>query len=148
MIYNVEKGTYWMEERANIIFNPVSVSETFTGLNMFNSGIKDRYRNVYESYRDYMVGVSKRKLLGDIQLVQIEDKRLVMNAFVYEGNILNVKALAKVLVELVNLAEEYKISVVINTKLNSKNKDQEKISNKVIKSVFGDCKSDIYIYTN
>lgn len=148
MIYNVEKGTYWLEEKANIIFNPVSVSKSKVGLDMFNSGIKRQYRNVYESYRDYMVGESKRKLLGDIQLIQIEDKKLILNAFVYEDDKLNLKALTKTLIELINLAEEYKISVSIRSKLNSKNKDEIEASNKIINSLFEDFKSDIYIYTN
>lgn len=146
MIVYVDKGVLWEEPNAQIIYNPVSISKSVEGQNVFNSNLKHDYRNVYESYREYMIGESKKRLLGDVQLVQIQDKKFIMNGFIYDGNILNLKAVMKTFVELSNLAEEYKINVALSSTLGTKDKILIQDISKIINTVFSDCKSTVYVY--
>lgn len=146
MIYYIDKGAYWKDKNSQIIFNPVSVSKSKIGQSIFNKNIRNQYTDVYESYRDYIVGVSKKRLLGDIHLVQIEPKKIIMNAFIFYDDKLDFKAFSKTLIELFNLIEEYKISASI--KPIAKDEDEYNALIKIIETVFQDCKSDIYVYTS
>lgn len=146
MLHEVRGGVIWNDPNAQIIFNPVSVSKSPEGQNIFNSNLKHDHHEVYDMYRDYMKGESKKRLLGDIQLVQIEDKKFIMNGFVYYDNILNPKALMKAFVELSNLIEEYHIAAAIPFRVGCKDTCMYQYIEEIINIVFGDCKSDIYIY--
>ena len=146
MIINVHEGRHWENKNAEIIFNPVSVSKSKIAQEIFDINIRYNYTNVYESYRDYIMGVSKKELLGDIQLVQIEDKKFVLNSFVYYDDELNYKALIKTLVELFNLLEKYNITASISTNFQSINDKKKESIKQIIERVFEDCKSDIYLY--
>lgn len=146
MICYLNKGSLLRDTRAQIIFNPVSVSKSKAGQDVFNPKIKQQYPSVYKSYREYMIGESQKRLLGDIQLIQIGEKKLILNAFVYKGNELNLKAVSKTFIELSNLIEEYNINAAFLNNLGSRNiKDIYEIE-KIITTIFADCKSDIYIY--
>jgi hypothetical protein len=92
MIYTIDKGVTWDEPNAQIIFNPVSASNGKIGQKVFNELLKKSYNNVYNSYIDYMIGESLKQLLGDIQLVQIQEEKIIMNGFVYKGNKLDLLA--------------------------------------------------------
>ena len=78
-----KRGFLWKEDCAQIIFNPVSVSRSKEGLNIFDSQLIHDYRFVYEEYKDLLYESSKKELLGEIQLVQIGEKKCIMNAFIF-----------------------------------------------------------------
>lgn len=146
MIQSVSNGILWEHPEANIIYNPVSVSKSKLGKEIFNSNLKHDHPKVFESYRDYMIGESKSRLLGDVQLVQITENKFVMNAFVYWDNQIRLKAVAKTLLELLALVEEYKISAILSSTLGCR--DSKTISDigVIINSIFHNCNSDIYVY--
>lgn len=146
MIRIVTKGIIWNDPNAQIIFNPVSNSKSKLGQSIFNSNLRHDYPKVYHEYREYMIGESKRRLLGDIQLVQIENKKLIMNGFVYDGNILCPKAIMKTFVELSNLIEEYEISAAIPYNLYCRDEEIIKEIEQITNVVFGDCKQDVFMY--
>ena len=146
MIHLIENGVYWKDTNAAIIFNPVSVSNNRIGKNVFNSNLRHEFKDVYEEYLDYIKGVSKKRLLGDVQLVQVDDKKLIMNGFVYWDDQINLKAVTKVLIELSNLSEEYHIPIAISSSMGSKDPEIIEKLNKIIVSIFGDSKEEIYIY--
>lgn len=146
MIHIVEKGIYWKDEKAAIIFNPVSVSKNKLGQSVFNTNFRYNFKDVYDKYRDYIIAVSKKRLLGDVQLVQIEEKKFVMNGFIYWDDQINLKATTKALIELHNLAEEYKIPIALSGSLGSKDPETIESLNKIIHSIFAECKSDVYVY--
>lgn len=145
MIKLIEKGIVFGDPNSNIIFNPVSVSaKSPSG---FNKCLRELYPNVYEEYRDYLIGVSKKKLLGDIQLVKINDNAFIMNAYVYDekGNV-NYVALCKALVELFNIVENYKINVAIPLFMYSKNDIVKNFCKIIVNTVFEDYKYNAYLY--
>ena len=146
MIHIVTKGVIWKDPNAQIIFNPVSNSKSKLGQSIFNSNIKHEYPKVYNEYREYMIGESKRRLLGEIQLVQIESKKLIMNGFVYDGNVLCPKAIMKTFVELSNLIEEYEISAAIPYNLGCKDEEMIKEIEQITNVIFCDCKQDVFVY--
>lgn len=141
-----KRGFLWKEDCAQIIFNPVSVSRSKEGLNIFDSQLIHDYRFVYEEYKDLLYESSKKELLGEIQLVQIGEKKCIMNAFIYEDNKLNLKALTKTLIELCNLIEEYEIAAAISSTVKCKEKTLHEEILEIIHVVFDDCKSDVYLY--
>ena len=141
-----KRGFLWKEDCAQIIFNPVSVSRSKEGLNIFDSQLIHDYRFVYEEYKDLLYESSKKELLGEIQLVQIGEKKCIMNAFIYEGNKLNLKAFTKTLIELCNLIEEYEIAAAISSTVKCKEKTLHEEIMEIIHVVFDDCKSDVYLY--
>lgn len=144
MINYIKRGDFWNADAA-IIYNPVSISNRFK---IFDGNIKHQYPKVYESYIDFMIGVPWYKLIGDIQLIQIDDTRCIMNAFVYDQGKLDLKAVAKTFVECSNLAEEYEISISLSSNLGISNKNIEiiKLIDKTINVAFSDCKSDVFVY--
>lgn len=144
MIQIVEGNKFWEHPTANIVFNPVSVSKSNS--DVFNKSIKHKFPEVYREYRGYMIGEYERRLLGDIQLVQVDEKKFIMNAFVYKGNRINIKAVVKTFIELLNLTEEYNISASLLSTLGSKNNNANHEIWKSINNIFGDSKSDIYVY--
>ena len=140
MLYEVDKGIIWEDDNSQIIFNPV-------GIDLFNNYLREINKQVYEDYRDYMVGIREKKLIGDIQLIQIGDRKFIMNAFVYrKGKKIDLYALAKTMVELYILATEYGLNIALPVSMGSRN--TELISNirKMIDVVFGDFGYDVYLY--
>lgn len=146
MLIYIDKGAYWNCEEANIIFNPVSISKSKIGELVFNKVVKKDFSDVYDKYREYMIGECPYKLLGDIQLVQIDSKRFIMNAFIYDRDKLNHKALTKALIEMSNLLEEYHINGSLRSTFGSKNKQEFKDLETIINTVFKDNSQNIFIY--
>ena len=139
-------GAYWKCEDAHIIFNPVHTSKK-NKENKFDTNIKKEYIEVFEEYLDYIKGESAKRLLADIQIIQIKNKkRFILNAFVFDKNDkLDLLALVKTLVELFNLGEEYKLNISICfNKLNKYTDD--KTLDLIINTIFEDYKYDVFIY--
>lgn len=147
MIHLVNKGNLYEEKRAQIILNPVSVSKSQLGQGVFNNYLKHSKKHVYDQYRDYMVGESQNRLLGDIQLVKTDDNTFIMNGFMYKGNKIDLTALTKVLVELYNLAYEYKLDIAIPLKMNCRNDIIINYIKIIIDVVFSDFENNVYLYT-
>lgn len=147
MIHIVDNGIIWEERNAQIIFNPVSTFKGKVGREVFNKLLMSKYRKVYEEYTDYMVGESAKRLLGDIQLVQIDKNKLVMNGFVYKGKELDLVALSKALVELYNLAREYELNVAIPIKMNCDNIITNGLTRTIIDTIFNDFEYNAYLYS-
>lgn len=145
MLTIVDRGAYWDCE-ANIIFNPVSLSKNKIGESIFHPVIRENYPKAFYYYKDYMKGMSKRELLGDIQLVQIEHKKFIMNAYVYEQDILNEKALTKALIEFSNLLEEYHITGSVRSTFGSKNKKEYDNLEKILNTTLGDNQQNIFVF--
>ena len=145
MISIVEKGICWQDPNSQIIFNPVSISKR-EGKELFNPNLKHDYPEVYDNYLDYMIGVSKKRLLGDVQLIQIEEKKFILNGYVMVGRDMNIKALTKALVELSNLAEEYHLSIALTSNLGCNDQENAKTVENVIRTIFGDFHETVYIY--
>lgn len=142
MVHNVEKGIIWEDGNSQIIFNPV-------GIDVFNTYLRETNKQVYDEYRDYMVGISENKLIGDIQLVQISERKLIMNAYVFrKGKRIDLYALTKTLVELYNLATEYKLNISIPISMNSRNKDTISKIKLMLDVIFGDFEQEVYLYKN
>lgn len=142
MVHNVEKGIIWEDGNSQIIFNPV-------GIDVFNTYLRETNKRVYDEYRDYMVGISEKKLIGDIQLVQISERKLIMNAYVFrKGKRIDLYALTKTLVELYNLATEYKLNISIPISMNSRNKDTISKIQLMLDVIFGDFEQEAYLYKN
>lgn len=142
MVHNVEKGIIWEDSNSQIIFNPV-------GIDVFNMYLRETNKQVYEEYRDYMVGINENKLIGDIQLVQIGKQKLIMNAYVFrKGKKIDLYALTKTLVELYNLATEYKLNISIPVSMNSRNKDTISKIKLMLDVIFGDFEHEAYLYKN
>ena len=145
MIY-YKSGDVYLNEDANIIFNPVGVIDNHKG---FLQKIKTLYPDVYTEYSEFIWMCGEKELLGDIQLVKIGDKRLMLNGFCINrrGNI-DKLALTKSLVELCNLAYEYKLSVSIEYGLGIVHpKEERKAISMIIKEVFKDVDGvDVFIY--
>lgn len=146
MIHIINNGITWEHPNVNIIYNPVSTYKGRVGQDIFNDLLRLKYRKVYDEYLDYMVGESSKRLLGDIQLVQIDKCKIIMNAFIYKGKELNMLALSKTLVELYNLAHEYELNVSIPMKMNSNNPITHELIKNVINTIFSDFEYDAYIY--
>ena len=146
MIYTINKGIIWEEPNVQIIFNPVSVSNNVFGQSVFNNLLKQTYRKVYDEYLDYIAGESPKRLLGDIQLVKIKNNKIIMNGFIYKGDEIDLQALVKVLVELYNLADEYKLNIAIPVSMNNKNQINIGLIKQIIDVVFDDFPNDIYLY--
>lgn len=145
MIIEMDKGNYLDNKDVQIIFNPVSASKSNKAKEIFNEKISSKYFNVYEDYEDYKVGESVKRLLSDIQLVQVEDDLFILNAFVYERDSINLLALTKTLVELFNICEEYKLNASINTKFKRCKRYKESID-LIINTVFEDFSHKLYLY--
>ena len=145
MLTIVDRGAYWDCE-ANIIFNPVSLSKNKIGESIFHPVIRENYPKAFYYYKDYMKGMSKRELLGDIQLVQIEHKKFIMNAYVYDQDILNEKALTKALIEFSNLLEEYHITGSVRSTFGSKNKKEYDNLEKILNTTLGDNNQNIFVF--
>ena len=141
-----KRGTIWNNEDAHIIFNPVSVSRSKQGLEIFDSQLIHDYRFVYEEYKDLLYESSKTELMGEIQLIQIGEKKCVLNAFIYDENQLNLTALTKTLIELSNLIEEYKINAALSSKVCCKDLNLYPEIMEIIHVIFDDCKSNVYVY--
>jgi hypothetical protein len=146
MIYTINKGIIWEQPKAQIILNPVSVSNSVLGKNVFNNLLRETHREVYDEYLDYMVGESPHHLLGDIQLVKLKNNKIIMNGFMYKEDEINLHALAKVLVELYNLADEYKLNIAIPVSMNNKNQINIGMIRQIIDVVFDDFPNDVYLY--
>lgn len=148
MIKRVNEGNIWTCKDANIILNPVSTGHFLAAYNVFDYLMKLNHREVFDSYMDYIDQEPDSKLLGDIQLVQINNHCAVMNGFVYDRCKIHLKATAKVLIELYNLGTEYELDVAIPMKMNGrKQKDIDKVET-IIKSIFGDYENIVYLYEN
>lgn len=146
MIYTINKGIVWEEPNAQIIFNPVSTSNSMLGQKIFNDLLKETHKKVYDEYLDYMVGESQKYLLGDIQLVQIKSGKIIMNGFIYKGGEIDLSALVKVLVELYNLAYEYELNIAIPISMNNKNQITIGLIKQIIDVIFDDFPYELYLY--
>lgn len=139
-----KQGDVYLNKETDIIFNPVGVRDN-------NKGFKIRVRHLYpDSYNKYHEQVwmyNERELLGDIQVARISAKRVMLNGFCIDkkGHI-NKLALAKTLVELCNLAYEYKLSIGIQYALGAKEPEERKWISRIIKEAFRGVDIDIYIY--
>ena len=108
-------------------------------MKIFDHQISKTYGFVYDEYKDLLYTLSKRELLGEIQLVQISEKKCIMNGFIYEDDQINLIATAKALVELSNLIEEYEINAAIQVNLRCEN---ETILPKIIEK----CNKKFYFF--
>ncbi len=138
------KGDVYYNEEVNIIFNPVGVRDNKKG---FLKKVKEAYPSAYAQYQNDVWYYNDRQLLGDIQLVFIENKRLILNAFCIDkmGKI-NKLAFTKTLVELHNLALEYDLSIGIEYALGVQDKTERKLIQTIIKEVFKDTEVEINIF--
>lgn len=143
-----EKDYIWKKCDAQIIFNPVSISRNRKGMKIFDHQISKTYGFVYDEYKDLLYTLSKRELLGEIQLVQISEKKCIMNGFIYEDDQINLIATTKALVELSNLIEEYKINAAIQVNLRCENKTILPKIIEIINVIFADCRSNVYLYNS
>lgn len=146
MVTQVEKGIFWENPNAQIIFNPVSTSKSKAGRNLFNHRLRDEYGEVFEEYKDYMIGESQKRLLGDIQLVQIGEDKFIMNAFIYHGTKLSLKAVAKTMVEMFNIATEYHLNVAMSETLGIRTQTNVDSIKLITDVVFGDFENTCYLY--
>lgn len=145
MIIESNTKSLWENNKVDIIFNPVACSNKACAERRFNDLLKRKHREVYEAWQDYLVGENPNKLLSDVQLVKIDDNKIIMNAYCYDksGN-LNLLALTKTFVELFNLAEEYELSIGIPYHLYLRNKFLTTSIDLIFNTVFSDCRSDVY----
>lgn len=146
MIHIVKNNIIWQDTKVGIIFNPVSVSDTKMGREVFNPLLKSIHPNVYNEYTDYIYKENPKRLLSDIQLVKIKDDRFVMNGYCYMKNKINLLALTKCLVELFNLAERYHVDIALPLNMGTLNpflKEQIKL---IINTVFENCIQEVYVY--
>ena len=146
MIYKINKGLVWFDNNSQIIFNPVSVSDNKIGDKVFNKILRENYRNVYDEYKDYIIDIPKNKLLGDIQLIQIDKSRTVMNGYVYKNDQLDLYCLTKTLVELYNLGTEYKLNIALSLSMYNISTEELKIINTIIETIFTDFDYYLYLY--
>lgn len=142
MIYH--SGDVYLDKNVNIIFNPVGVRDNNKG---FLRKVKKLFPCVYEVYKDDVWYYNEYQLIGEIQLVFIENKQLMMNGFCIDktGKI-NKLSLAKTLVELCNLAYEYDLSVGIEYALGVEDKNERKWIQAIIKEVFKDTDIEVHVF--
>lgn len=140
---NYLEGDVYLTDDVNIIFNPVGVRDS-TG---FSNKVKILYPGVYTEYKEKVWMYNIKELLGDIQLVYVEDNKFVLNGFCKTrlGHI-DKLALCKTLIELCNLAQEYKLSVGIEHSLGIKDKAEKKLIDTIIELVFDKSDTNINIY--
>nr|DAG94173.1 MAG TPA: O-acetyl-ADP-ribose deacetylase 1 [Herelleviridae sp.] len=145
MIIESDCKILWKNKDINIIFNPVSCCNNTRGRNRFNSLLKREFREVYNAWEEYLVGENPNKILSDVQLVKISDNKVILNAYCYnkKGD-MDLLALTKTMVELFNLAEEYKLNIGIPYHLYLKNKFITTSIDLIISTIFSDCKSSVY----
>lgn len=137
-------GDVYTNEDTDIIFNPVGVRDNSDG---FSKKVRKLYPKVYDEYHDMVWEYNIKELLGDIQLVYIGNNRFMMNGFCkYRDGKINKLALVKVLVELCNLAYEYKLSVGIEFALGVFRKQDRKDIKMIINEVFKDTGVDVKVY--
>lgn len=145
MIIESDSKILWKNKDINIIFNPVSCCNNTKGRNRFNSLLKREFNEVYNAWEEYLVGENPNKILSDVQLVKISDNKVILNAYCYnkKGD-MDLLALTKTMVELFNLAEEYKLNIGIPYHLYLKNKFITTCIDLIISTIFSDCKSNVY----
>lgn len=135
---------YLCKESDIIIFNPVGVRDNNKG---FLKKVKRLYPNAYRLYKDEVWSYNEKELLGEIQLIEIADKRLILNGFCIEkSGKINKLALAKTLVELCNLAYEYEVSVGIEYGLGVQEIVERRWIAAIIREVFGDVDISVQVY--
>lgn len=129
-------GDVYKCEDVDVIFNPVGVRDNEFG---FIKRVKRLYPTVYEMYNEKVWMYSVRELMGDIQLVYVDNNRFLLNAFCKDrnGNV-NKLAFTKTLIELCNLTHEYHLTIGIEYALGVENKSERKLISTVIKEVFRD----------
>lgn len=138
-------GDIYYDESSNIIFNPVGIRDNGYG---FIKRAKMLYPEVYKEYHDMVWEFNIKELLGDIQLVHVENEKFIMNAFCkYADGSINKLALAKTLIELCNLAHEYKLSVSVELTLGDICKKDRSIVKSIIEEVFRNTDVDVTIFT-
>lgn len=118
-----------------IIFNPVSPSDSEKG---FLRKVKILYPSVYNKYRVY-IGNSSEIRLGDILLVYIGDYQFMLNGFCIDKHgELDELALCTNLVELYNIADEYELSVGIQSGLFVADPEEQYRTDIITKVIFED----------
>lgn len=133
--------------KAQIIYNPVSVLKGEAGNRTFNLYLKEKYPETFRSYLDCKEGISKKKLLGEIDIVEIPGKRFVLNSFIFTNNRkIDIKAMIKTFVELFNIGEEYHLNIAIPTYLNSRSKDTKELLLMIENVIFEDYREEVYLY--
>jgi hypothetical protein len=127
-------GDVYKSEEVDIIFNPVGVRDNSKG---FIKKVKKLYPEAYEQYNERVWMYSVMELMGDIQLVYIDNGRFVFNAFCKDrnGNI-DKLAFTKTLVEICNLCHEYHASLGIEYALGVQEKPERKWLSTIIKETF------------
>lgn len=148
MIKRVNEGNIWTCKDAQIILNPVSTGHFLAAYNTFDYLMKLNHKEVFDAYMDYIEHEPDHKLLGDIQLVKINNHCVVMNGFVYDHCRIHLKATAKVLIELYNLGREYELDVAIPLKMNGRNKKNIDKVEIIINTIFNDYENTVYLYEN
>ena len=137
------KGDVYIKS-VDIIYNPVGVTDNNNG---FYSRLKKMYPDAYTLYKDFVHTTSKRECMGEIQIVPIAEKRVMLNGFCKTtSGYINKLALCKTLVELCNLAYEYKLSVGIEYALGKKDEVERKLIKTIIHEVFHDVEIEVYLF--
>lgn len=128
-----------------ILFNPVSASDTVYGRVIYNTTVKDKYRKAYNRYREYVKNNDFIKTFGKMQLVRVKDL-FIIHGYVYRNNILDHMELADILTELYNIAQKQKLNIAIPLDMGlTKQEDINKV-NKIIETIFKDGDFTTYVF--
>lgn len=131
------------KSNVDIIYNPVSVRYK----KRFIERARRIFPEVYEEYTDMIF--SERVRMGEVSLYQVAKKQCVLNGFCYNrrGN-LNLVAFTKTLVELSNIAHEYKLTVGIGVDdIHLGDKCSEIDLESIIKEAFKNTDGKVIIFT-
>lgn len=127
-------GDVYRSKDVDVIFNPVGVRDNDKG---FIKKVRNLYPEVYEMYNEKVWMYSVRELLGDIQLVSINDNRFMLNAFCKDRNgVIDKLFLTKTLIELCNLAHEYHLTIGVEHGMGVRDETDRQDIISIIEEVF------------